>query len=131
MGPDLDSKTVLRAPTTWQKANYHCFKAEIGSSPRGALDTVHGLPSRGCGDSSAEREFPSDNVYRRDNRGIVGVEPLIPHGLAFVVIQTSVGRTSAGARKPEWPAVHLVSSVGGTDYAKSTTTSTGWGGLAD
>jgi hypothetical protein len=35
------------------------------------------VPSGGCGDSSAEREFPSDNVYRRDDRGIVGVESLI------------------------------------------------------
>jgi hypothetical protein len=25
-----------------------------------------------CGDSSAEREFPSDKVYRRDDRGIAG-----------------------------------------------------------
>jgi hypothetical protein len=32
-----------------------------------------GLPSGGCGGSSAEREFPSDKVYRRDDRGIVGV----------------------------------------------------------
>ena len=43
----------------------------------GALDTVHGLPSGGCGDSSTEREFPSDKVYRHDDRGIVGVESLI------------------------------------------------------
>jgi len=28
-------------------------------------------------ESSAEREFPSDKVYRRDDRGIVGVESLI------------------------------------------------------
>jgi hypothetical protein len=28
----------------------------------------------GCGDSSAEREFPLDKVCRRDDRGIVGVE---------------------------------------------------------
>jgi hypothetical protein len=41
---------------------------------RCALDTVHGLLSGGCGDLSAEREFPSDKVYRRDDRGIVGVE---------------------------------------------------------
>jgi hypothetical protein len=40
----------------------------------GALDTVHGLLSGGCGDLSAEREFPSDKVYRRDDCGIVGVE---------------------------------------------------------
>jgi hypothetical protein len=38
---------------------------------------VRGLPSGGCGDSSAEREFPSDKVYRRDDRGIVGVESFI------------------------------------------------------
>jgi hypothetical protein len=46
----------------------------------------------GCGDSSAEREFPSDKVYRRDDRGIVGVETFSPQGLAFVVIHTRVGR---------------------------------------
>src|SRR5208282_4739507 len=41
---------------------------------RDALDTVHGLLSGGCGDLIAEREFPSDKVYRRDDRGLVGVE---------------------------------------------------------
>jgi hypothetical protein len=49
---------------------------------------VHGRPSGGYGDSTTEREFPSDKVYRRDDRGIVGVESLIPQGLAFVVIHT-------------------------------------------
>jgi hypothetical protein len=44
------------------------------SEPLLSRDTVHGRPSGGCGDSSAEREFPSDKVYRRDDRGIVGVE---------------------------------------------------------
>lgn len=34
----------------------------------GALDTVRGLPSSACGDSSAEREFPSDKAYRRTDR---------------------------------------------------------------
>jgi hypothetical protein len=60
----------------------------------GALDMVHGLPSGGCGDSSAEREFPSDKVYRRDDRGIVGVESLGLQGLASAssFIHTSVGR---------------------------------------
>jgi hypothetical protein len=33
----------------------------------GALDAVHGLLSGGSADSSAEREFPSDKVYRRDD----------------------------------------------------------------
>jgi len=32
-----------------------------------------------CGDSSAGREFPSDKVHRRDDRGFVGVESLSPH----------------------------------------------------
>jgi hypothetical protein len=49
---------------------------------------VHGLLSGGCGDSSAEREFPSDKVYRRNDRGIVGVEPFGLQGLAFVIIHT-------------------------------------------
>jgi len=32
--------------------------------------------------------FPSGKVYRRDDRGIVGVEFVGPQGLAFVVIHT-------------------------------------------
>jgi hypothetical protein len=43
----------------------------------GALDMVHGLPSCGSGDLNTEREFPSDKVYRRDDRGVIGVESLI------------------------------------------------------
>ena len=65
----------------------------------GDLDTVHGLPSGGCGDLSAEREFPSDKVYRRDDRGIVGVESFGPQGLAFV-IHTSVGRAACRYGSP-------------------------------
>ena len=34
-------------------------------------------PSGGCGDLIVEREFPSDKVYRRDDRGIVGVESFL------------------------------------------------------
>jgi hypothetical protein len=48
----------------------------------GALDMVHGLPSCGSGGLNTEREFPSDKVYRRDDRGIVGVESLGLQGLA-------------------------------------------------
>jgi hypothetical protein len=47
-------------------------------------------PSGGCGDLIAEREFPSDKVYRRDDRGIVGVESFSLQGLAFFVIHTGV-----------------------------------------
>jgi hypothetical protein len=47
-----------------------------------------------CGDSITEREFPSDKVYRRDDRGIVGVESFSAEGLAFFVIHTSVGRAA-------------------------------------
>jgi hypothetical protein len=38
--------------------------------------------------SIAEREFPSDKVYRRDDRGIVEVESFGLQDLAFVVIHT-------------------------------------------
>ena len=38
--------------------------------------------------------LPSHKVYRRDDRGIVGVESFGLQGLAFVVIHTSVGRAS-------------------------------------
>jgi hypothetical protein len=55
---------------------------------RCGLGTVHGRPSGRCGDSSTEREFPSHKVYRRDDRGIVGVESLTVQGLAFAVIHT-------------------------------------------
>jgi hypothetical protein len=41
-----------------------------------------------CGDSSTERKFLSDKVYRRDDRGIIGVEPFNAEGLAFFVIHT-------------------------------------------
>jgi hypothetical protein len=43
-------------------------------------------------DSSAEREFPSDKVYRRDNRGVIRVESFGLQCLAFVVMHTRVGR---------------------------------------
>jgi hypothetical protein len=77
---------------------------------RDALDAVHGLLSGGCGDSSAEREFPSDKIYRRDDRGIVRVECLSLKGSAFVVVHTSVGRAACRYGSP---SVHgpLVSEV--------------------
>ena len=43
-----------------------------------------------CGNSGTEREFPSDKVYPRDDRGIVGVESLGAQGLVFIVIHTRV-----------------------------------------
>jgi hypothetical protein len=41
----------------------------------GALDTVHGLPSGGCGDSSAEREFPSTRSIAAMTAGSSGSSP--------------------------------------------------------
>jgi hypothetical protein len=66
----------------------------------GAVDAVHGLLSGGCGDLSAERKFPSDKVYRRDDRGIVEVESRSPQGLAFVVIHASVGLVALSLQFP-------------------------------
>jgi hypothetical protein len=59
---------------------------------RCALDALHGLPSGRCTDSSAEREFPSDKVYRRDDRGIVGVEPFSPAQLGLLQRPHCLGR---------------------------------------
>jgi hypothetical protein len=67
---------------------------------------VHGLLSGGCGDLIAEREFPSDKVYRRDDRGIVGVESLSLQGLAFFDIHTSV-RREAWPDGSSWPSPML------------------------
>jgi hypothetical protein len=63
---------------------------DLDSDARSA--SVHAVPwtrctdarQGGCGGSRAEREFPSDKVYRRNDRGIVGVESLGPQGLAFL-----------------------------------------------
>ena len=60
-------------------SNYLCTNDQLGTG---------GLPSGGCGDSNAEREFLSDKVYRRNDRGIVGVEPFIPHSLGFFSVHT-------------------------------------------
>jgi hypothetical protein len=69
---------------------------------------VHGLLSGGCGDSSAKRKFPSDKVYRRNDRGIVGVESLSLQRLAFFDIHTGVGRAaqSHGSQGTESHATH-------------------------
>jgi hypothetical protein len=37
-----------------------------------------------------KREFPSDKAYRRDDRGVVGVESFGSQGLAFAVIHTGL-----------------------------------------
>jgi len=50
----------------------------VGKSSCGsATATLYLEPPTGrprCADSSTQREFPSDKVYRRDDRGLVGVE---------------------------------------------------------
>jgi hypothetical protein len=71
---------------------------------------VRGLLSGGCGDSSTEREFPSDRVYRRDDCGIVGVESLGPRCLAFVVIHTMLDARPVVA-VPRWCMGDLVPEV--------------------
>jgi hypothetical protein len=65
--------------------------------PRGAVCCTVLLR---CGDSNTEREFPSDKVYRRNDRGIVGVDSLSLKGLAFIVIHTSVGRAARSCTVP-------------------------------
>jgi hypothetical protein len=73
---------------------------------------VRGLPSGGCGDSSAEPEFPSDKVYRSDDRGVVGVKSFGPRCLAFVVVHTSVGRAALSCGSGLTAAAHIVGWVG-------------------
>src|SRR6516164_4679944 len=41
-----------------------------------------------------EREFASDKVYRRDDRGIVGVESLGAQGLGLFIDTTKMGRVA-------------------------------------
>jgi hypothetical protein len=67
----------------------------------GDLDTVRGLPSGGCGDLTAEREFPSDKVYRREPRRVIGVEPFCLYGLGFFSVHSIVrcGLRRSGARQ--------------------------------
>jgi hypothetical protein len=59
----------------------------------GAPDTVRGLPSGGCGDSSAERKFLSDKAYRRNDRGIVGLESLGSQGFGFFAFHACLDMT--------------------------------------
>src|ERR1700690_2158367 len=51
----------------------------IAFVPTTGLETG-GLPSGGCGDSSAEREFPSDKVYGRDDLDC-GVDRFVRFGV--------------------------------------------------
>jgi hypothetical protein len=53
---------------------------------------VRGLPSGGCGDSSPERKFLSDKVYRRNDHGIVGVESFGLQCLGFFSVHNIFGR---------------------------------------
>src|ERR1700761_4049725 len=49
-----------------------------------AWTRLHGLLLGGSADSSTEREFPSDKIYRRNDRGIVGVESFSPQPFLFL-----------------------------------------------
>jgi hypothetical protein len=78
----------------------NAYKQTHSATSSNSLCTTDGLktgamtPSRARGrprseeHSSAERKFLSDKVYRRNDRGIVGVESLSLQGLAFVVSHT-------------------------------------------
>jgi hypothetical protein len=70
-----------------------------------------GLPSGGCGDSSAEREFPSDKVYRRNDRGIVGVQAFSGIALRSVssmpVLDVPAGRAVPASLRPRVLCFHL------------------------
>ena len=77
----------------------------------GDMDTVRGLPSGGCGDSSAEREFPSDKVYRRNDRGIVGVESLSPAGLGVRRHPHQCWTCGTVVTVPRWCMAALVPEV--------------------
>ena len=46
------------------------------------------------GDLNTERKFPSDKVYRPDDRGSSGSSPSARRAAAFIVIHTSVGRAA-------------------------------------
>jgi hypothetical protein len=73
------SLTDKSSPTTGARAGAAvdpCPAVTVTVSCAGVavvLIGVQGLPSGGCRDPIAEREFPSDKVYRRDDRGVVGV----------------------------------------------------------
>jgi hypothetical protein len=58
-----------------------------------------------CGDSSAERKFLSDKVYRRDDRGIFGVESFGLHSLGFFSVHTILDVRS-GLTVPHGKARH-------------------------
>ena len=57
-----------------------------------------GLPSGGCGDSSAERKFPSDKVYRRNVRGVIRGRALHRVGLRVRRHPHPLGRAACCAR---------------------------------
>jgi hypothetical protein len=63
-------------------------RTEVRAARSANVHAVAWTQSRGCGDSCTEREFPPDKVYRRDDRGIVGVESFGLRCAAFVIIHT-------------------------------------------
>ena len=57
-----------------------------------------------CANSSTEREFPSDRIYRGDDRGIVGVESLSPQGFGVFVVHTILDVCDRGCGSPGAPS---------------------------
>jgi hypothetical protein len=73
---------------------------------------VHGLLSGGSADSSAEREFPSDKVYRPDDRWIVGVESISLAGLCVRRDPYRLRRAALSCGSGLTAAEHIVGCVG-------------------
>jgi hypothetical protein len=91
--PRPDFRTVSAVSLLGRSCTQNGSRGRVASPMRvcsscGGLDTGHGHSSGGCGDSSTERKFPSDKVYRRDDRGIVGVESFGLQGFAFFIVHT-------------------------------------------
>jgi hypothetical protein len=57
-----------------RKSKLTARRLVITFAPNDGLETG-GLPSGGCGDLIAEREFPSDKAYRRNDRVSSGSSP--------------------------------------------------------
>jgi hypothetical protein len=75
---------------------------------------VHGLPSGGCGDLTAEREFLSDKVFRHDPRRVIGVEPF-----CLGDVTAAAARAGADQHSPA-PTTHCTIAAARRYYSNQT-----------